>query len=347
MNSLIDTGIKCEFINFNSREFEVIIKNKSFQFFKDYYQEIDEKLLESQDYEIDIVNSYLEKFSKGKLQNKKHQKELQKCSHFDNCKHMTFDLIGIDEEPTEEEKNNLKIDDHILKLFYKKQNINKDDKEINEKLNDELKIKINSLSKDTTNLKEYFTFKIPFDVKIYITDIFFYKLKSLKNIHFNEKTFEKIKIQIKFKKIKVCDLFSKLYYEVSKYLNLFFKINRSYDSFLEHLFIIKAFYISIYLDLKEKFYEIFLKKEKLIYDDLKFSLLLYLLNEIRQFRWSFTQIFEQLLEYGVCKSKLFIFMSNLKFFSNLISKFLGRVILIQIHLILNLWKIIYQNQKMR
>ena len=49
------------------------------------------------------------------------------------------------------------------------------------------------------------------------------------------------------------------------------------------------------------FYDLFLKKTKFVFDKKKLFLIIYIQNEIKQFRWGVTSLFTQLFDYGLSK----------------------------------------------
>lgn len=318
LNHFIKVGIECDFVNFNSRDFDVKIKQKSFEFLRKFYREFEEKLIDTQTYKIISINEFVKKFSREKLQSKELKKELKTCLHNKDCDHPQFYLLSFlndeikeeqvqdqdqDQDKDKEEEKEDKINEDILTMIRKqkneKKNIKNEVNNLDDELNNELKLKL--LNLDDSNIKNHLKFKIPFEVQGFLANSLYLKLKLLKEKYFSEKSIHQILLQIDFKKIKVSELSLNFFDELTEYLNKFFKWNLSYELYLEHIMILKEFFISISSEIKKYFYDFFLRKNTLIFKKKELYLVIFLINIIKQFRWNFNQVFYQIIKYGSCK----------------------------------------------
>jgi hypothetical protein len=168
-----------------------------------------------------------------------------------------------------------------------------------EYLNDELRDQLRSINKDM--IKPELIFLIPFNVKKYMIYSLVVNVKALKNKYYSNKFIYSILTKIKFKQVKISELHSNFYSDLTEYLNKFFNWNTEYNMFSEHFKVIRDIFDIIYLDLKKMFYDFILKKKKYVFNKKNFYILMFLLNEIHQFRWSFCQITDQLLTYAAYK----------------------------------------------
>lgn len=166
--------------------------------------------------------------------------------------------------------------------------------------NDELRDKIRGLSREM--IQPELVFLIPFNVKKYMVYSLVFNIKALKNKYYSNEFINGILTTIKFKQTKVSKLHSGFYGDLVEYLQRFFKWNTEYKLFAEHFRIIRDLFDFVSLDLKKMFYDFVLKNSIYQFNKRALFLLIYLLNEIRQFRWCFTQITEQLLNYAAHKS---------------------------------------------
>ena len=96
---LMKTGIKANFMNFVSRNFEIKVKNESFKYLRFHFRNFDEKLIDSQNFEIPIITEFNLRFNSKKLRNIKKNKEFVECDHSDKCSHTVFDLVSFLGEP--------------------------------------------------------------------------------------------------------------------------------------------------------------------------------------------------------------------------------------------------------
>jgi hypothetical protein len=176
-----------------------------------------------------------------------------------------------------------------------------------EYLNDELAMKIKTL--DQSEVRKDLIFIIPFDVKKYMLYSLVVNIKSIKNKYYSNDFINGIQLKIKFKQVKVSNMFSNFYMELVDYLNRFFKWNTEFNLFIEHFNIIKQLFDLLSMDIKKIFYDFFLKNSNYLFNKKSFFLLIYLLNELKQFRWCFTQIVDQLLDYATCKGNYFLHLT--------------------------------------
>jgi hypothetical protein len=171
-------------------------------------------------------------------------------------------------------------------------------------LNDELRDKIDNISQEM--MKPELVFMIPFNVKRYMIYSLVVNVKTLKNKYYSNKFIQEIFMKIKFKQVKISNIHSNFYPEFVEYLNKFFRWNTEYKMFSEHFKIIRDLFDFVSFDLKKMFYDFILKKPKFIFNKKSLYLIIFLLNEIHQFKWCFTQIIDQLLTYSAHKSKILI-----------------------------------------
>lgn len=320
---LIRAGIEAEFVNFNPRVFVVRVKQKSFKFLRQHYRGFSDKLIDSQDFEIPVLKEFMKRFDIKRLRSRKIQREMRACEHSDSCDHTIYDLVSFlgDKEGGEAEPINLedlrKLKSFIegpkesppLELDNKEEDddieelgnvFNQETENLSHKCNNELRDKLRML--DYNKARTMLVFVIPHKVQDYMICMLFSKLKTFKHRFFSNKFVEDILIKIDFKQVKVSVLHSNFFTELIAYLDKFFQWNMQYHLFLDHAKVLRDLYISLSLDIKKLFYDFFLKKPKLDFNKRLLFLMMYLMNEVRQFRWSFIQIFGQLLDYAACKS---------------------------------------------
>ena len=98
---LLKTGIRANFMNFVSRNFQVKVKNESFKYLRHHFREFTDKILELQNYEIPIIKEFNSKFNVQRFQDLGRRMELKQCDHSDQCSHTVFDLLSFLAEPEE------------------------------------------------------------------------------------------------------------------------------------------------------------------------------------------------------------------------------------------------------
>lgn len=175
-------------------------------------------------------------------------------------------------------------------------------------MNDELFLKLKTL--DSSKLHSNFKYEIPYYTKTTMIDSMLEKFFVFKSRYYSPKFLDKIIMIIDMKKVKNEDLHSKFFKELVEYLNIFFSWNMEYVVFLEHFKIVRDLFVSVSLELRKIFYELFLKKSHLVFNKRIFFLMMYMLNEMKLFRSSFIQIVNMLLDYSVCKGKFFFSLST-------------------------------------
>lgn len=332
-SELMKVGIRANFINFVSRNYQVRVKNRSFKYLRFYFREFAEKLLDERSFDIPIVSEFNARFQIARFQNLHRRAELLECDHSDQCAHTIFDLVSflVDPEPglqlgtsgvTPDPQTEKELDEQIQmspdpdadsssqkkanhKALSKKSVRGMTDQPVISKkasaehTNDELRDKIRELSQDL--IKPELVFLIPFNVKKYMMYSLVFNIKALKNKYYSNEFILGILTTIKFKQTKLSPLHSTFYEELVEYLHRFFKWNTEYKLFCEHFRIIRDLFDFVSLDLKKMFYDFILKKSVYLFNKRALFLIIYLLNEIRQFRWCFTQIIDQLLCYAAYK----------------------------------------------
>lgn len=330
-NWLLKAGIRANFMNFVSRDFEVKVKNESFKYLRRHFRDFTDKLLEFREFEVPIIREFNSRFEAQKFRDPARTLELVKCDHSDQCTHTVFDLLSFLAEPEE----NLKLSESLTpgpkdendlasKIKMESENDPKPPIPKNKKaksqrsmlgnsrriiskkspdshLNDELLAKLKSLNKD--RVRPELVFLIPFNVKKFMLYSLVVNLKRLKSKYYSNEFINQVQMQIKFKQVRVSDMFSGLYSDLVEYLGRFFRWNTEYSLFAEHFDILRQMFELLALDLKKIFYDFFLKRSRFLFNKKSLFLVVFLLNELRQFRWCFTQLVDQLLEYASCKGR--------------------------------------------
>lgn len=166
--------------------------------------------------------------------------------------------------------------------------------------NNELYDKLKNLN--DSQIGKDFRGSIPYRLRDLMVYYMLNKGSIYKKRYYSNKFVNNIIMIIDTKQMKEDPLHSNFYVDLVDYLNKFFAWNMEYQVFMEHFKVVRDLFSSISLDLRKIFYDLFLKKNKMVFNKRIYFLLIYVLNEVRQFRWAFIQIFDSLLEYAKCKS---------------------------------------------